>query len=199
MLITTPSKRHRTIKLQSGFSLIEVLVSIVLLSFGLLGMAGLFNYAVSSNKNASSRLSASLLAADFAEIVRANPDGFVSGGYIKTISKYDPKSSTLQALASTLCKYPNCTAANAPGTSLAALDIAMFRNRVSTALPAGDFEAARVGTTNQVDVWVLWAEGKGGDSANDKETSSDNCPTSVKTQNPPPDPFPRCLFTRVAL
>ena len=33
-------------KNQNGFSLIEVLVSIVLLSFGLLGMAGLFNYAV---------------------------------------------------------------------------------------------------------------------------------------------------------
>ena len=52
-------------------------------------------------------------------------------------------------------------------------------------LPAGDFQAARVG--------------KGGDAANDTETSSDNCPVSISNQSPRPDPYPRCLFTRVAL
>ena len=47
--------------------------------------------------------------------------------------------------------------------------MAMFRNRVKASLPAGDFEVQRVLGTNQFDIWIVWAEGKGGDSANDSE------------------------------
>ena len=186
-------------KQQQGFSLIEVLVSIVLLSFGLLGMAGLFNYAISSNKNASSRMAASILASDFAELVRANPDGFALGRYNRLITSYVPTASQVNPISTTLCSFPNCTSSNVATTSLADLDVAMFINRVKATLPAGDFEAQRVGTTNQIDVWVVWAEGKGGDGNNDTEKKSDNCPTSVSQQTPAPDPYPRCVFTRVAL
>ncbi len=186
-------------KNQNGFSLIEVLVSIVLLSFGLLGMAGLFNYAISSNKNATSRMTAALLANDFAELVRANPDNFALGSYNRVIATYDPTASQVDVLSSSLCSYPNCTSSNTATTGLASLDVAMFRNRVKASLPAGDFEVQRVLGTNQFDIWIVWAEGKGGDSANDSEKKSDNCPTSVSQQVPTPDPYPRCVFTRVAL
>jgi type IV pilus assembly protein PilV len=193
--VNSPSRQRK----QQGFSLIEVLVSMVLLSFGLLGMAGLFNYAISSNKNASSRMAASILAADFAELVRANPDGFALGSYNRVIAAYSPTASTVDNLPTSLCSYPNCTSSNAATTGLAFLDVAMFRNRVKASLPAGDFEAQRVGASNQFDIWIVWAEGKGGNAANDTEKKSDNCPTSVSQQAPAPDPYPRCLFTRVAL
>ncbi len=58
---------------QSGFSLIEVLVTILILTFGLLGVAGLLVKGV-SNAAASEALSkASQLTADMADRMRANP------------------------------------------------------------------------------------------------------------------------------
>lgn len=190
---------NRRINIQAGFSLIEVLISIILLAFGMLGMAGLFNYSVSANSNASYRMAAALLASDYAELVRANPDSLQTNTYNKQIASFDPTDSAVKTLASNLCTYPLCKSSANATVSTESLDIALFRNRVKAMLPAGDFQAARVVGTNQIDIWIVWAEGKGGDSGNDNETRSDNCPISISNQVPAPDPYPRCLFTRVAL
>ena len=66
-------------------------------------------------------------------------------------------------------------------------------------LPAGDFQATRVAGSNQIDIWIVWAESKDSDKDADKEKQSDNCPVSISNQDPAPVPYPRCLFTRVAL
>ena len=199
---------RQSINIQAGFSLIEVLISIILLAFGMLGMAGLFNYSLSANSNASNRMAASLLASDYAELVRANPDSMISANpdsmisntYNKQIATYNSTTNiSPENLPNNFCSYPSCRSSTTASVSTETLDIALFRNRVKAMLPAGDFQAARVVGTNQIDIWIVWAEGKGGDAANDTETSSDNCPVSISNQSPRPDPYPRCLFTRVAL
>jgi type IV pilus assembly protein PilV len=55
-----------------GFSLIEVLVSIVILSFGLLGMAGMQAASLQSNREARLQSSAVVLARELAEMIRGN-------------------------------------------------------------------------------------------------------------------------------
>lgn len=65
---------------QSGFSLIEILVSLLVLSVGLLGMGGLQVATVKGSSNAHYRTSASLLATSLAARMRANVAG-VKGGY----------------------------------------------------------------------------------------------------------------------
>lgn len=57
---------------QSGFSLIEVLISIIILSFGLLGMVGLQASAIQSNREARLQSTASGLARELAEMMRSN-------------------------------------------------------------------------------------------------------------------------------
>ncbi len=57
---------------QSGVSLIEVLIALAVLSIGLLGVAGLQSAAKQSNYDAVQRTSASQLAYDYLERVRAN-------------------------------------------------------------------------------------------------------------------------------
>ena len=190
---------NHKLNVQAGFSLIEVLISIILLAFGMLGMAGLFNYSLSANSNASNRMAASLLASDYAELVRANPDSLISNTYNVQIGSFNPQDAAVGTLPNNLCSYPACRSSTNATISTETLDIALFRNRVKSMLPAGNFQAARVVGTNQIDIWIVWAEGKGGDTANDTETSSDNCPVSISNQAPRPDPYPRCLFTRVAL
>jgi len=60
---------------QYGFSLLEVLVAVVILSIGLLGMAGIQLKGLSSNHSANLRTQATSLANDLAERMHANPAG----------------------------------------------------------------------------------------------------------------------------
>ncbi|MDH4425632.1 MAG: type IV pilus modification protein PilV [Acidovorax sp.] len=62
---TSPDRRR-------GFSLVEVLVSIVVLSFGLLGMVGLQAFALQSNREAKQQGQAAVLARELAEMMRGN-------------------------------------------------------------------------------------------------------------------------------
>ena len=73
------ARRHRVLGLGSphrqfsrGFSLVEVLVSIVVLSFGLLGMVGMQAAALKSNREARLQSSAVVLARELAEMIRGN-------------------------------------------------------------------------------------------------------------------------------
>lgn len=56
----------------TGFSLVEVLVSIVVLSFGLLGMVGMQAASLQSNREARVQSSAVLMARELAEMIRGN-------------------------------------------------------------------------------------------------------------------------------
>lgn len=59
---------------QIGFSLIEVLISIIILSFGLLGMVGLQAAALQSNREARLQSVGMAQATELAEIMRGNKD-----------------------------------------------------------------------------------------------------------------------------
>lgn len=58
---------------ERGFSLLEVLISVIVLSFGVLGMVGLQAAALKSNRDARLQSEALGLARELAEMMRANP------------------------------------------------------------------------------------------------------------------------------
>lgn len=60
---------------QQGFSLIEVLVTIVILSTGMLGIAALYVESLKSGQSALARTKAINLAADMADRIRVNRAG----------------------------------------------------------------------------------------------------------------------------
>ena len=72
----TTQNRQRLIRQnkQNGFSLIEVLISIIILSFGLLGMVGLQAAAIQSNRDARLQSTAMTQATELAEMMRGNKD-----------------------------------------------------------------------------------------------------------------------------
>lgn len=57
----------------SGFSLVEVLITTLLISIGLLGMAALQSRALAYNTDAEHRNTAAMLAGELLELVRATP------------------------------------------------------------------------------------------------------------------------------
>jgi len=58
-----------------GFSLIEVMVTLVIVSLATLGMAGLQAVSMQANNHALFETQAATLAQDIIERIRANPDG----------------------------------------------------------------------------------------------------------------------------
>ena len=64
-----------------GFSLIEALVSLVVLSVGLLGVAGLQLTSLRSNQGAALRSQATFLAYDIVDRMRANSGAALAGAY----------------------------------------------------------------------------------------------------------------------
>jgi len=84
MIMTNLSKGNRL--REQGFSLIEVLVSLLILGFGLLGLGGLQVASIKSTGNAHSRNVANMLAMELADRMRANPLGVEGGFYAETVT-----------------------------------------------------------------------------------------------------------------
>lgn len=106
--------------------MIEVLISIVVIAFGLLGVAGLQAFAVKNNQSASMRITASTLALDMVDRVSANWPGAGVGGYNKVApADYAAPVSSCKTLS-------GCT-----GLDIAATDLSDWSTLVRTALPNG--------------------------------------------------------------
>src|SRR5262245_7129761 len=79
MNIRSVRRQLRTV--QSGMSLVEVLVTLVLVSVGLLGVAALQLTSLKSNQEAYVRSQASVLADYILDRMRANQTGFRANEY----------------------------------------------------------------------------------------------------------------------
>lgn len=73
--------RQTSIMNQAGFTLFEVLVAVVILSIGLLGLAGMQVLGLQNNQSAYYRTLATQQAWDMADRMRANSDGVVDNRY----------------------------------------------------------------------------------------------------------------------
>jgi type IV pilus assembly protein PilV len=58
---------------RAGFTLIEILVALLVVSVGMLGVAGLFVHSIQAGRTAHFSVQAVTLAADVADRIRANP------------------------------------------------------------------------------------------------------------------------------
>lgn len=100
-------KLHSNCK-QQGFTLIEVLVGLVILAIGLLSMAGLQTVAKKANFEAVQRTTATMLAEDIIERMRANAINEASLPYYITAAPITDQTGT--AKPSPACDSSNpCT------------------------------------------------------------------------------------------
>ena len=73
-------------KKQGGFSLLEVLISMVIIAVGLLGLSGMQVASLKGTTNAHARNVASMLAMELSERMRANPLGVTGAFYDNDVS-----------------------------------------------------------------------------------------------------------------
>ena len=111
------------LKRQSGFTLIEVLVAVLILAVGLVGVAGLQTVSLQNNQSAFMRSQATALAYNIADRMRANRNTAVA-------NLYDP----LAAAASANCmSTTGCTPQD-----LARNDLAQWDAAITASLPMGE-------------------------------------------------------------
>lgn len=124
--------QHSFLQRQRGATLIEALVSLVVMSFGLLGIAGLQISALSFQKSAWSTHRVSEITSEFAERVRANAKA-VDSDYQYTAAYETGKAATPTKL--------NCrTSGTCTATQLAADDLADLLIKAQTLLPEGSIQ-----------------------------------------------------------
>jgi len=71
--MTVKNTNLRTIGNEAGFSLVEVLIALVIMSVGMLGIAGLYVEGMKAGRTSTFRHHAVTLASDVADRIRANP------------------------------------------------------------------------------------------------------------------------------
>jgi type IV pilus assembly protein PilV len=141
--------------------LLEILVSLLILSLGLLGIAGLQAATTSYKMNSWTRSSTAILVSDFADRVRANPTAaggafWEANGTVRYELKSTYSSQTSGALPS-MTSVPNCLTVLCTPAQRAAYDLLQWRYSVRELLPAG---AAWVegGRTDGFNVTLMWGD-----------------------------------------
>jgi type IV pilus assembly protein PilV len=125
-----------------GFSLIEVLIALIVMSVGMLGIAGLYVHGMQAGRTSLFRHHAITLAGDVADRIRANPDGGLA---------YEGAGGDNGCVDGGV----NCSAAQ-----MAASDIDLWQQQADATLPDGqvavDYDDALVPSTYVVT--VSWSE-----------------------------------------
>jgi type IV pilus assembly protein PilV len=114
-----PAVTDRSCAAQRGFTLLEALIALVILSVGLLGVAKLVLGAVHADDSAYLRGQATQLAYELLDQMRANRPGGIAGNYAAAAANND------------------CSTAACSPQQLAQLDLFNWNARVQAALPGG--------------------------------------------------------------
>lgn len=118
------ARRYRNLFLRmEGFTLLEVLIAVVVLSIGLLGLAALQFSALRGNNQSYERSQAHTLAYEIADAMRANRVQAAAGAFNIGVA-------TVPALPATDCNAAACSAAEA-----AAFALATWHQRMRILLP----------------------------------------------------------------
>lgn len=146
---------------QRGSSMVEILVTLVIIATGLLGTAGLQVYAMRMNQSGQFRSQAIFLASDISERMEANRAAAVAGSYAVA-------AASTPSVAATDCGAAACNA-----TALASYDVSQWETTVSTLLPQASWQITRTaaGNPSTYNIVITWVD-RSTDKASHGETLS---------------------------
>lgn len=180
-----------------GVMLIEVLISILLASIALLALVGANVASIRYTKMSQYRGTATLLANDIGERMRANKAGVQLGAYDYQNAFVSP---AVALAADPICDGYPLACASDPGR-LAQADLANWLFLVQNQLPEGTafivqgaIAGGMVGAS-AADVWLVWRDPSVA-AADDAPTTAAECPPLL---NAGADPSVRCSYFRINL
>jgi type IV pilus assembly protein PilV len=148
---------------QHGFTLIEVLVTLVIMAVGLLGLAGMQVTSLKNNESAYQRSQAAQMAYDMLDRMRVNSAGVANGDY-----------NDIDVTAPTT--YTNClktdTTSTCNSTGMADYDDGDWHTQLADLLPLGTGSVAGAGTGSVFTIQVFWDDDRNGNADNSFTLSS---------------------------
>jgi type IV pilus assembly protein PilV len=149
-MLMTSAKNTGIASRNHGFSLVEVLVALLVLSIGLLGLAALQTTSLQYNTGSYFRTQATFLAYDIIDRMRANLGAVANSDG----NGYDQPTSA-NVTAGTNCDTTACSAAQ-----LALYDVKKWYDRAVATLPeaANSPPTIQVDTGNVVTITINWRE-----------------------------------------
>jgi type IV pilus assembly protein PilV len=140
----------RPLRKASGFSLVEVLVALLVLSIGLLGLATLQTFGLKYNQQSYQRTQAVYQAYDIVDRIRANPTG-------KTNTCYDSVAAGATAVTGTCAgTFKDCESSSCTPNELANYDINKWNTANQNLLSQG--RGAISTSNNRRTVTISWIE-----------------------------------------
>ena len=139
---------------EAGFTMIEILVALVILSIALLGLAGLQITSLQGGNNAYLRSQATLYTQDVIERMRANRTAAIAENYDITLAAGIPAATGTVAEADINDWLRNISGTNQDGT--------VDATRTRGSLPEGDGSVDYNAGTQMVTVTVKWTDNYGG-------------------------------------
>lgn len=133
-------RNHALIRAQAGIGMIEILVSIIILSIGLLGLAGLQTASLTHNHSAGFRSTATVMAYSILDSMRANRVEAGAGNYNHSLGDSIPSGDTLSGQ-----------------------DVGNWLNELALRLPEGSGSINVDG--NKVTVLIQWDDSRGAAAA----------------------------------
>ncbi|MFK5893788.1 MAG: type IV pilus modification protein PilV [Pseudomonadota bacterium] len=184
--ILTKTKTNKS----SGFTLIEVLVTVVILAIGLLGVANMQILGLTYNQNAYYRSQATQLADGIVEKMRMNPDGVAAGNYSGGTANEDAFALNFSLSGSgassttsepPLSSDPDCVSNRCNSAQLATFDLINWQNDIMAALPKYENTGGNPLTTatitiyngNRFTIRIIWGQ-KEEDSVHADKLLADN-------------------------
>ena len=136
-----------------GFTLLEILIAVVVLSIGLLGVASLQALGQRSNHSAYLRSQATALAYDMIDRMRANNAGVSGGDY-----------NSIDTTANTYTD-PGCASSACSSSQMAQYDMYDWQQELSTQMPSGNGKVAGAGSGSIFTVTVMWDDDRNGSAS----------------------------------
>ncbi|WP_421866893.1 type IV pilus modification protein PilV [Motiliproteus sp.] len=137
---------------QTGFTLIEILVAVLILSLGILGLIGMETMALKNNQSAYHRSQATLLAYDLADMMRANPEGAAAGDYEDALPDGTDNNNCIS--------FTSTTPSGCSSGAIAEQDVFEWNERLVDILPGG---SASIAVNSGVQtITVSWDDNRDG-------------------------------------
>jgi type IV pilus assembly protein PilV len=181
-----------------GVSLIEVMVSIVIASIGILALAGVNAASIRYTKMSQYRSTAALLASELGERMRANKQFLAVSSTAYDFTGDFASQANLPVtpvLASLPCSNPNVAGDNCTVAEIAAIDLWQWQNEVRNMLPHGSVYIVTDTANSSVDAYVVWRDPAVA-STDQSPAAPNECANGL---NSGADTSVRCSYFRIAL
>jgi type IV pilus assembly protein PilV len=119
-----PLRRDPSLRLSSGFTLMEVLIAMVVMGVGIITIVELQTDALTGSQQSGARMHAAVLASGMADRIRANPAG--QGNYDGMTVGTAPTSNS------------NCYNTTCNANQLATHDVWRWQQKLGNTLPGGE-------------------------------------------------------------